>query len=155
MTYEKAAVEHRGNPDGREDGQFRLTRFVPIGIVFAGLAFGYAMGLHEFLTLDFLAASRTQLKTYVADNFALSLATFFFVYVFAVAFSFPAASVLTIFAGFLFGWFIAGTVVAFAATAGATLLFLAARFAFADFFRFGICFALVIANFKLKNCDTI
>jgi uncharacterized membrane protein YdjX (TVP38/TMEM64 family) len=53
----------------------------------------------------------------------------------AVAFAFPAASILTIFAGFVFGWFIAGTLTVFAATTGAAAIFLAARSAFGDVLR--------------------
>jgi uncharacterized membrane protein YdjX (TVP38/TMEM64 family) len=56
-------------------------------------------------------------------------------YALVVALSVPAASILTIFAGFLFGWFAGGFLVAIAATAGATVLFLAARTAFGDFLR--------------------
>lgn len=112
-----------------------IRRFLPIVIIVCGLAAGYALDLHQFLSLDFLAASHGQLKDFVIAHYALSLVTFFIVYVVAVAFSFPAASVLTIFGGFLFGWFVAGMIVAFAATLGATILFWAARNAFADFFH--------------------
>ena len=84
------------------------------------LGLGYAMGWHRYLSLDFLAMSRDMLKATVADNYAASAAGFAVVYALAVAFSFPAASVLTIFGGFLFGWLVGGTLVAFAATAGAT-----------------------------------
>lgn len=110
-------------------------RYVPIALVLAGLAFGYAMGWHRYLSLSYLAESRDALKAYVAQNYLLSLVFFAAVYVLAVAFSFPAASILTIFGGFLFGWLVGGTVVAFAATIGATLLFIAARSAFGDFLR--------------------
>jgi uncharacterized membrane protein YdjX (TVP38/TMEM64 family) len=110
-------------------------RYAPIGLVLAGLAFGYAMGWHRFLSLGYLAESRDTLKAYAAQNHLLSLAFFASVYVLAVAFSFPAATILTIFGGFLFGWLVGGTVVAFAATIGATLLFIAAKSAFGNVLR--------------------
>jgi uncharacterized membrane protein YdjX (TVP38/TMEM64 family) len=112
-----------------------IWRFVPIGVVVVGLAFAYAMGWHRYFSLMFLAESRDTLNAYVADNYLLSLAAFGAVYALAVAFSVPAASVLTIFGGFLFGWLAGGAVVAFAATLGATALFLAARSAFGDFLK--------------------
>ena len=112
-----------------------LQKFIPLAILVAGLVFGYVMGWHEFLSLDYLASSRVFLTGYVADHYWFSLATFFLAYVVAVAFSFPAASILTIFGGFLFGWLVGGVAVAFAATAGASLLFLAARSAFGDFLK--------------------
>ena len=33
-------------------------RFVPLGVVVAGLAFGYAMGWHQYLTLGYLGNSQ-------------------------------------------------------------------------------------------------
>lgn len=113
----------------------RLLRFLPAAVVLAGLAAGYAMGWHRYLSLEFLAASGDGLKLWVAANPLSAPLVFFLVYVLAVAFSFPAASVLTVFAGFLFGWLFAGILVAFAATTGATLLFLAARSAFGGLLR--------------------
>ena len=110
-------------------------RYLPILVIAAGLAAGYAAGLHHYLSLEVLADKRDTLVAYVHDNYALSLAVYFTVYVLAVAFSFPAASVLTIFGGFLFGWLAGGIVTAFAATIGAAAVFLAARSAFGDVLR--------------------
>ncbi len=112
-----------------------LRRFAPIAIVVAGLAIGYALGWQRYLSLDYLAESREMLHAFVAANYTASLAAFAVTYALAVAFSFPAASVLTIFGGLLFGWLVAGTTVAFAATVGASALFLAARSAFGDFLK--------------------
>ena len=108
---------------------------LPIAIVVAGLGLGYAMGWHEFLTLHYLGESRTMLKDFVGQHPVLAPAGFIVLYALAVAFSFPAASVLTIFAGFLFGWLIGGACTVVAATAGATALFLAARSAFGGFLK--------------------
>ena len=108
-------------------------RFAPLAVVVAGLAFAYAMGWHRFFTLEFLAQSREAMTAYVADNYILSVIGFTIVYAVAVAFSFPAASILTIFAGFLFGWLVGGLSVAIGATVGATAIFLVARSAFGDF----------------------
>lgn len=110
-------------------------RYLPLLIIAAGLAFGYAMGWQRFFTLTFLSESSDALKALVASRPVVAPLVFFLAYVLAVAFSFPAASVLTIFAGFLFGWLFGGILVAIAATLGATLLFLAARSAFGDVLR--------------------
>jgi uncharacterized membrane protein YdjX (TVP38/TMEM64 family) len=110
-------------------------RLAPLLVIVAGLALGYAFGLQDYLSLNYLAESREALKAYVAGNQALSIGAFAVVYILAVAFSFPAASVLTIFGGFLFGWEIGGPLVIVSATIGACILFLAARSAFGDFFR--------------------
>jgi uncharacterized membrane protein YdjX (TVP38/TMEM64 family) len=108
------------------------TRFAPLVLVLGGLALVYALGWHRFFTLDYLAASRDMLAGLVESHPVLSRAGFFAAYAAAVAVAFPAASVLTIVAGFLFGWLQGGLLVAFAATIGATALFLAARSAFGD-----------------------
>lgn len=110
-------------------------RFAPLALIAAGLALGYALGWHHYLSLGYVAESREALKDLVGRNYILSLAGFCVVYVLAVALAFPAASVLTIFAGFLFGWMVGGMTVAIAATTGASILFLAARSAFGGFLR--------------------
>ncbi len=107
-------------------------RFLPIAVVLAGLAFGYAMGWQNYLSLDYLSASRASLKAMVADHPVLAPLVFALVYVAAVAFSFPAATVLTVIAGFLFGWLAGGAIVSVSATLGATLLYVAARTALSD-----------------------
>lgn len=112
-----------------------VWRYAPVAFVVAGLALGYALGLQDYLSLGFLAEQREALRTYVDANFLWSAMLFMIVYILAVAFSFPAASVLTIFGGFLFGWMIGGALVAVGATIGASILFLATRSAFGSFLR--------------------
>lgn len=124
-----------GPRSGDEPTGASLWRFVPVALIAAGLVAGYAFGLQDYLTLGFLAEQRDALKAIVAERYALSLAAFVVVYVLAVAFSFPAASVLTIFGGFLFGWAVGGAAVAVGATIGASLIFLATRSAFGGFLR--------------------
>ena len=119
-----------------------VWRYAPVGLVLAGLALGYALGLQDYLSLGFLAEQREALRAYVDANFLWSSMLFLVVYILAVAFSFPAASVLTIFGGFLFGWMIGGALVAVGATIGASLLFLATRSAFGSFLRLRVDGAL-------------
>jgi len=120
-------------PETRKPAAWR--RFLPLAIIAAGLAGGYAAGLQDYLSLTVLVEQRDALKTFVADHRVASILGYFVLYTLAVAFAFPAASVLTIFAGFVFGWFIAGTLTVFAATTGAAAIFLAARSAFGDVLR--------------------
>jgi uncharacterized membrane protein YdjX (TVP38/TMEM64 family) len=113
----------------------QMMRFAPVGVVLLGLALGYAFGLQDYLSLGFLAEQRQALRNYVEAHSLWSSLLFFSVYILAVAFSFPAASILTIFGGFLFGWLLGGVLVAVAATIGASVLFLATRSAFGSFLR--------------------
>lgn len=124
-------------PAGSRTGS--LTRFLPLALIVAGLGLGYALGWHRYLSLEALADSRDALKAQVQAHYLLSLAGFAALYVLAVALSFPAASILTIAAGFLFGWLIGGLTVVVSATLGATLVFLAARSAFGSALRARLC----------------
>lgn len=112
-----------------------IKRFLPLLVIVGGLGFAYLMGWQRFFTLDFLAESRDSLTAFVMANYWLSTIGFTLLYAAAVAFSFPAASILTIFAGFLFGWLTGSIMVAFGATAGATAIFLVAKSAFGDALR--------------------
>ncbi|MFC3641513.1 TVP38/TMEM64 family protein [Aquibium oceanicum] len=132
---ERNALSAASEKIATREGHSRLWRFLPIALIIAGLAAGYAAGLHEVLSLDYLSERRDQLHAFVADNYLSSLIGFLLVYALAVALAFPAASILTVFAGLLFGWLVGGALVAVAATLGATALFLAARSAFGDVLR--------------------
>ncbi len=123
-------------PSGkRNTGGKTVWRFLPILIVVAGLVFGYMMGWQRYFSFDVLVESRATLKALVAEHPIAAPLAFIGVYASAVALSFPAASILTIFGGFLFGWLLGGILVAIAATLGATAIFLAARSAFGDVLR--------------------
>lgn len=104
-------------------------------MIAAGLALAYAFGLQDYFSLTFLGEQRAYLEAQVAGNYWLAAILFFAIYTIAVAFSFPAASILTIFGGFLFGWFVGGLMVVAAATLGATILFWAAKSSFGGFLR--------------------
>jgi uncharacterized membrane protein YdjX (TVP38/TMEM64 family) len=110
-------------------------KYAPLGLLLAGLIAAYLFGLHNYLSLTYLSQQRDMLAGMVAAHPFVSPALFFAAYVAAVAFSLPAASILTIFGGFLFGWLAGGLLVVFAATIGATILFLAARSSFGQALR--------------------
>ena len=107
-----------------------LKRFGPLLVIAGAMALAFAFGLHEQLSLSSLIQQREMLADFIDDNLLVSVLVFGALYALAVALSFPAASLLTIAAGFLFGPFFGGLTVVVAATVGATALFLAARTAF-------------------------
>ena len=110
-------------------------RALPLVLIVFGLAGAYAFDLHLYVSLGWLADQRQALLDFVALHSAGAAALFFVVYVAVVALCVPAASVLTIFAGFLFGWLAGGLLVVAAATFGSCLLFAAARSMFGDVLR--------------------
>lgn len=110
-------------------------RFAPLGVIVAVLALGYGLGLHGYFSLGYVGDSREALRGYLDTHYALTLVVFILVYVLATAASFPVAAVLSMVGGFLFGWLVGSVVVVFAATLGASILFLAARSACGEFLR--------------------
>lgn len=115
-----------------QGGGHSWWRYAPILLISAGLAVGYAFDAHHLISLDMLYQKRMALKAYVSDNLAISAAGFCLLYTVAIAFVFPAPVILTVTAGFLFGWWIGGSLAIIGATVGGSALFLAARSAFGD-----------------------
>jgi len=110
-------------------------RFAPLALIACALLLCWAMGWHRYLSLAWLADSRDTLRADVDAHILLSAFAFVALYVVVTALSFPAASLLTIVAGFLFGWLPGAALAVVGATTGASLLFLAARTAFGGFLR--------------------
>jgi uncharacterized membrane protein YdjX (TVP38/TMEM64 family) len=101
----------------------------------AGVVAFFALGLDRYLTFDELRRNRETLTGFVAAMPVLSVALFVLVYTVAVSLSVPGAVVLTLAGGFLFGIWEGTAAVVVGATAGATVLFLAARFVLGDVLR--------------------
>ncbi|ASY67542.1 TVP38/TMEM64 family protein [Sinorhizobium fredii] len=133
---EKTALRARLGRDERVSGGGRsLWRAVPLALLIAGGIAFYALGLQDHVSLSALVRHQEALSLHVDAHPVRSGLAFFFFYVAAVVFSIPAASVLTISAGFLFGPFLGGTITVLAATLGSSLLFLAARGVLGDLLR--------------------
>ena len=111
-------------------GSFR--RFGPLAAVALALALFFALGGPKHVTLEALAANRAALTRIAAEHPLLAPLGLAAIYALLVAISFPGASLLTIFAGFMFGTLVGGAAIVVGATLGATAIFLVARTAFGD-----------------------
>lgn len=100
-------------------------------ILISGLILFFATGLHNWLSFTKLAENYGAIKSYINENQLSAYAIFFVTYLLAVAFSLPIASLLTLSGGALLGW-PGAAVILVAATAGATVVFTAARSVMAD-----------------------
>lgn len=96
-----------------------------------GLCAFFALGGPQHVTLQALAEHRAQFANLVQDRPIVSVLTLVVVYAALVAISFPGASLLTIFAGLMFGTWLGGVAAVAGATIGATMVFLIARSALA------------------------
>jgi len=104
-----------------------MRRMLPLLGLGGVLLFAWAMGWHEALSWEGLAARRAALAETVAARPVLAAAGYVALYAAAVAVSIPGAAVITASGGLLFG-IAAGAALAVAgATLGAIGLFLAAR----------------------------
>lgn len=119
-------------PEAPSPSRGTLRRLFPLVIVAAALAGFFALDLHRYFSLDALRENREMLRAWVEADPILAATIFVVAYAAAVAISFPGASILTIFGGFLFGLWLGTPLVVFAATIGATTIFLAAKTALAD-----------------------
>ncbi|MAZ33599.1 MAG: hypothetical protein CMO06_10695 [Thalassospira sp.] len=107
-------------------------KLLPVLILIAGLVLAWASGVVDYLSFETLRENRETLQAFVAENPVLSVVAFMASYAIAVALSLPVGSLLTIVGGFLFGAWFGTTYVVIAATIGATVVYLAARYAFYD-----------------------
>ncbi len=109
----------------------RSARWLPIAVVAVVAVIG-AVTLRDVLSFDALARNREALLAF-RDVHPLGMVLgFVAAYIAIVAFSLPGATVATLTGGFLFGIFPGGLYNITAATIGATLIFLAARWGAGD-----------------------
>lgn len=105
-------------------------------IMFVGVLVAFfALGGQKYLTLDALQQNRDALIEFTRQHYWQAMLLACVVYTLATAFSIPGGILLTLTMGFLFGRWVGTGLVVFSATLGAVLVFLAARYLFADAMR--------------------
>ena len=107
-----------------------VKRWGPLLVLLGLIIFAFAMGWHEHLSLQNLIRHREELHSYVAENFWFSVLVYTGLYIAATALLFPAASLITIAGGLVFGAVSATLLTGIGATIGATILFLVVRTSF-------------------------
>jgi uncharacterized membrane protein YdjX (TVP38/TMEM64 family) len=112
-----------------------LRRIAPLAGLAAVVGAFFATGLDRYLSFEALAEHRAALLDWTDANAAAAAALYVLAYVAVVAGSLPGGAVATLTGGFLFGTAVGGALAVVGATAGATLLFLAARTALGDALR--------------------
>ncbi len=121
-----------GDPNGKPAS---LTRFLPLVVVALALGGFFALGLDRYFSLEALRENRQALGAWVDASPPRAIALFIIAYAAAVAISFPGASILTVFGGYLFGLAVGVPAIVFAATLGAAIIFLASKSALGDMLK--------------------
>lgn len=104
-----------------------------IALLFAsGFVLFFVAGGSEWLSLEALKQNRDQLLMFTGQHYYAMLFGGMLIYAASTALSVPGATVLSLAAGLLFGRWVGAGVIVIAATTGATLVFLAARYLFAE-----------------------
>ena len=112
-----------------------LGRLVLLAVIIVAITVILVLEVDEQFTLENLRAHHQELLLWAKKNRFLAGFIFFVSYVLVVVFFLPGAIWMTLGGGFLFGTITAMALVVTAATAGAMIVFLMARFFLASYFR--------------------
>ncbi|HVC61526.1 MAG TPA: VTT domain-containing protein [Acetobacteraceae bacterium] len=108
-----------------------LRRILPLAILLAALAALWASGLAGRINWATLGRYQGTLDAWIGRHRIVAPVLYAALYAVVTALSVPEAAVLTVAGGLLFGALLGGAMAVIGATAGALVLFLAARSAFA------------------------
>ncbi|MFP4520412.1 MAG: TVP38/TMEM64 family protein [Oceanicaulis sp.] len=122
-------------PEPSGGGAPLWKRLLPLAVLAAGLALFFALGGQQYLNANAAMAMLRDFTSFVEANLWLAALAYLIFYALAVAISVPGAIWFTLGAGFLFGPWLGAGIAVLGATIGATILFLAARYAFAGWVR--------------------
>lgn len=101
-------------------------------VLVAGLAAFFALGGDQYLNLSTLKSNRDWLQGQVQQHYLGALLLAMLVYATAIALSIPGGALMSLAMGFLFGRWMGTAAIVIAATVGAMLVFLAARYLLAE-----------------------
>jgi uncharacterized membrane protein YdjX (TVP38/TMEM64 family) len=107
-------------------------RWLPLLVLAVVMIGGYLAGAHHLVSLDTIVALRDRFKSVIDAQPVFAIAGFIITYAAAVSISLPGASLFTLAAGLMFGWWMGGLAAAVAATIGACVVFAIARTAFGE-----------------------
>ncbi len=109
-----------------------VGKLIVLGLFALAISAFFYFDLKQYLSLEALKANRDSLLAYTDRHYVTAVAAFILLYCLQTAFSLPGAAIFTLAGGFLFGSFVGTLYVNVAATSGATLAFLAARYLLRD-----------------------
>ncbi len=122
--------------ESRENvGKFSLKRLLPLIVLAGGFVAFFWLGLDKYLSFQALKDNRELMLQWRDENYLMAALVFTGVYAVFTSFSVPVGLWMTLAGGFMFGTVAGGFLSLLGASAGATAIFLAARYAFADMLK--------------------
>lgn len=107
-------------------------KIIILAVIVIAIASFFIFDLGQYLALDYLKQQQQHFDSYYQAHRLSTLLCYFVIYVVVTALSFPGATIMTLAAGALFGFWMALVVVSFASSIGATLAFLVSRLLLRD-----------------------
>jgi len=109
-----------------------IKKLVIVSVIVGLIASYFVFDLGQYFSLDYIKSSRERFQTLYAQHTVIVIGVYSFIYVIATALALPAATVLTLAGGALFGLVTGTIVVSFASSIGAALAFVLARYVLRD-----------------------
>lgn len=127
-----------------------IKRLLPLLVMAAGFFTFFWLGLDQYLSFQALKDNRDLLMGWRDEHYLLAALAFVGAYAVLSGLSVPVGLWMTLAGGFMFGTVAGGFLSLVGATLGASVVFLAARYAFADVLRakVGSAVAKMEAGFK-------
>src|SRR5262245_36741002 len=104
-----------------------MKRIIIVAVIVLLVGAFFALGLGQYLSLEYLQASRERAVAYVDAAPVTAALAFFAIYVLVTGLSLAGAAVMTLAAGAIFGVVWGLVIVSFASSVGATVAFLVSR----------------------------
>lgn len=132
---DQSTIQPPVEPSDAKSSGLSLTKIIPLLVIAGIMVAFFTLGFDEYLSFEALRDNREDLIRWSEENQVLAVGSFMAIYAIAVALSLPGAIIMTLAGGFIFGT-VQGTIyVVSAATVGALLIFILARYSLADFFK--------------------
>lgn len=107
----------------------KLQKYIPLIILACTALIIWSTGIYKYISLDALKEHQNYLKEYIRGNLFFSILIYAFLYFIIVSLSIPAATIMTLTGGFLFGQTIGTVCVVISASLGACTIFLSTKLA--------------------------
>ncbi len=135
-----------------------MKKFIPIILIALAFLLAFLLGAKD-ITFDDFISNRDQILMFRDSNLTFSVMIFMLIYISAVTFSIPGATVLSVTGGFIFGLELGLILNVVSATIGATFLFLAVRLGFGNLFgkfeKGSVKFSDLIEQLKVNEINLL